>query len=298
MLSGISVVCFAASYTVAFGLELTRLLFRSAIRGAVMIGFAAAGLFAHTAFLYHRAATMEGSPLSSQKDWFLLAAWLLAATYLYLTYFHPRAPFGLVLLPLVLGLIGIATVAANEQPVAIEPAARVWGGIHGSSILLAVVTVLLGFMAGAMYLVQAWRLKRKLAADAGLRLPSLEWLERFSGRAIVVSLLMLVLGVVSGLVLNRINRLPLGRLAWSDPFVLITLLTLGWLVVVVAIGGLYKPARHGRKVAYLTVLSFFFLLALLGVGLFTQTGHGMRLERRSAEAWPMVEARLTMGGGA
>ena len=47
-MSGISVTCFAASYLVAWLLELSRLFFRSGIRGAVMVGFASAGLLAHT----------------------------------------------------------------------------------------------------------------------------------------------------------------------------------------------------------------------------------------------------------
>ena len=55
--SRISVVCFAASYAVALACEASRLLFRSGVRGAVMVGFAAAGLVAHTAFLLWRAAS-------------------------------------------------------------------------------------------------------------------------------------------------------------------------------------------------------------------------------------------------
>ncbi len=90
MLSGIGVICFAASYAVALGLEITRLLFRSGIRGMVMVGFAAAGLFAHTLFLTHLAVTESGLPLSSMRDWYLLAAWVLAAIYLYLSVYHPK----------------------------------------------------------------------------------------------------------------------------------------------------------------------------------------------------------------
>ena len=68
MLSGVGIMCFAASYSVALALELTRLLFRSGIRGAAMLGFAGAGLVAHSAFLYYRAVDAVGSPLSSEQD--------------------------------------------------------------------------------------------------------------------------------------------------------------------------------------------------------------------------------------
>ena len=94
MLSGVGVICFAASYLVAFALELTRLMFRSGIRGTAMLGFAGAGLVAHTAYLYYQFSSAPGSPLSSERDWYYLAAWALVVLYLYLTYYHPKAPFG------------------------------------------------------------------------------------------------------------------------------------------------------------------------------------------------------------
>ena len=113
MLSGVSTICFAASYAVALALEISRLLFRSGVRGAVMLGFAAAGLVAQTAFLYYRAINEAGAPLSSERDWYLVAAWVLVVVYLHLAILHPKVPFGLFLLPLALGLIGAATVSGQ-----------------------------------------------------------------------------------------------------------------------------------------------------------------------------------------
>ena len=275
-LSGISIVCFAASYAVALGLEITRLLFRSGIRGALMIGFAAAGLFAHTVYLAHLAAGASGSPLSSMRDWYLLAAWALAAVYLYLAVYHRKTPFGLFLLPLVLGLVGVARFVADTTPFEREPASRIWGMIHAASILLATVSVLVGFVAGLMYLGQARRLKNKLAPAGGLRLPSLEWLQRANSRALVIATVMLGLGILSGAILNlirdggRFDQLP-----WSDPLIVSTLGVFVWLTIATGVGLLYRPAREGRRVASLTVVSFVFLLLALSAGLFLDTRHLM-----------------------
>ena len=275
MLSGVSIICFAASYAVTLVLEVTRLFFRSGIRGAVMLGFAGAGLFAHTVYLYYRAVSAAGSPLSSSQDWCLVAAWVLAATYLYLAFHHPRTAFGLYILPLVLGLIGVATFLADPEPYARGPASRVWGAIHGVSILLATVAVLVGFAAGVMYLAQAYRLKHKLPPRRGLRLPSLEWLQRTNSRTIGIALLMLGAGVLSGMVLNLIDYGPeTERLPWNDPVVLTTLVMFGWLAACAGIGVFYKPAREGRKVAFLTMLSLVFLVVALAVVLFADTQHG------------------------
>lgn len=275
MLAGTSVTCFAASYAVALALEFTRPLFRSGVRGVAMIGFAAAGFVAHTIYLYYQAATTVGSPLSSKRDWYLVAAWVLAGIYLYLTSYRPRTAFGVFILPLVLGLIAVGSLLADAQPFPRGPASYVWGMIHGISLLLATVAVLIGFAAGTMYLWQERRLKHKLPPPRGLRLPSLEWLQQTNSRAILFSLLMLGLGILAGGVLNRIRLDPaVGHVPWSDPFVVSTMGMFAWLLVAAAILVLYQPARGGRKVAYLTVVSFAFLVIALAVGLSGRTQHG------------------------
>jgi ABC-type uncharacterized transport system permease subunit len=205
-----------------------------------------------------------------------VAAWLLVVVYLYLTYYHPRVAFGLFLLPLVLALIGAGVLLASPQPYAREPASQVWGTIHGASIVLAIVAVLVGFVSGVMYLSQSRRLKQKRPLGRGLRLPSLEWLERANGRAVVAAVVLLAAGVGSGMVLNLVRQGPSGRLPWYDPLVMSTLLMLGWLLLAVVLGSLYKPVARGRRVAYLTVASFVFLVIALGVGLLMNSQHGGR----------------------
>ena len=274
MLAGVQIICFAASYAVALVLEVSRLLFRSGVRGAVMLGFVGAGWVAHTVFLYYRAVHAVGVPLSSYRDWFLLAAWVLIVVYIYLGCCHPRTPFGLFLLPLALGLIATAALLA-DKPFAREPASKVWGTIHGVSLLLGTVSVLVGFAAGMMYLGQAWRLKHQGPSATGLRLPSLEWLQRTNARAIVVSALMLGMGLLSGMILNAINyrhRAPV--LPWNDPVVLSTSAMFVWLLLHAALSVFYQPVRQGRKIAYLTVASFLFLMVALAMTLLLGTRHG------------------------
>jgi ABC-type transport system involved in cytochrome c biogenesis permease subunit len=163
MLSGISIFCFAASYTVALLLEASRLVFRSGVRGALLLGFGAAGLLAHTLYLGHRAVAAPAAALSSEYDWYLLAAWVLAAVYLYLTLQHQRTAVGLFILPLVLGLIGCARFA-DQVPFPQTRALQIWGAIHGGFLLLGMVAVLVGFVAGMMHLLQSYRLKHKVRA--------------------------------------------------------------------------------------------------------------------------------------
>ncbi|MCR4412735.1 MAG: cytochrome c biogenesis protein CcsA [Thermoguttaceae bacterium] len=288
MLSKVTVLCFAASYGVALALELTRLLFRSGVRGAVMLGFTAAGLVAHTAFLFYQGVRFNeqlhgiGSPLSSTQHWYLTAAWVLAVVYLLLTFSYPKVQFGLFFLPLVLGLIGVAHHFADPEPAARAPDARIWGLIHGGSILLATVSVLVGLAAGLMYLGQARRLKHKLPPQRGLRLPSLEWLQETNRRSLVVAMATLAVGIVSGMILNVIHHdRDKGFVPWTDPVIVVTVGLFGWLLLSSVLGLVYQPAREGRKVAYFTVVSFAFLVAALAVGLFMDTQHGGQRQNRA-----------------
>jgi hypothetical protein len=270
-ISGISVFCFAASYGVSLALEISRLLFRSGVRGAVMIGFAAAGLLAHTLFLAYRASTSSDLPLSSAFDWYLMAAWILSAAYLYLTLLHPRTAIGVFVLPVVLALIGVAEFLADPQPFAQSRDSALFGMVHGGLFLAGTVMTAAGFLGGLMYLVQAARLKRKRPAIRGLRLPSLELLERVNHWALIAS----VLSVGTAIGLGIVHNLLTLRLEWTDPVVVCSLAVLAWLCTVAVFHLLYKPARQGRKLAYLTITTGFGLAAYLAVVLLVPTGHGV-----------------------
>ena len=195
----------ALAYTAAWLLEASRLFSRGG-RGEAVMALVGGGFVAETCYLGYRTASATASPLSSSFDWCLLAAWLLVAAYLYLTIYHPRGAIGLVVLPLVLLLIIAAALFADRQPIAPQPASQLWGAIHGVFLLLGTVTVMIGFAAGVIYLVQASRLKRKLPPPGGLRLPSLEWLDRINSRVVVISVILVAIGFLAGVVLNVAAR--------------------------------------------------------------------------------------------
>ena len=274
--SGISVVCFAASYAVALACEASRLLFRSGVRGAVLVGFAAAGLLAHTLFLGWRAAHESAVPLSSAFDWYLLAAWVLAGGSLWLTIANPRAPVGLVMLPIVLGLIGAAQVSSRE-PFPQSPATQIWGAVHGGFNLAASVAVALGALAGLAWLLQAGRLARKQAPAGGFRLPSLERLAQGTARAATVAAWTASAGFLSGMVLNAVNRRRglLETVPWNDPVVLRMAALVAWLVsAAVVVRATHRRPDGPRIAAWLSLVGFAVLTASILWGLFGATRHG------------------------
>lgn len=273
--SKITVTCFFASYLVALICEISRLFFRLPVRWAVMFGFGAAGLFAHGVYLVLRNDNIwgTGSPLANWSWWCLVVAFLLVAAYLWLTYRHPNAQIGLFVLPLALVLIGIAQLMQETPGFKPSSARTIWNSIHGGFLLLATVLMFLGFVMGLMFLFQSVHLKQKKKKATRFKLPSLEWLQKSTERALILSTVLLGFGVLSGFVINVVNRnREFGTVSLAHPVVWSSLIMFGWCLGASLISRFYRPARNGRKMAYLAVSCFLFLV--LELALVLSAGHG------------------------
>ena len=257
-MEGITRVCFGASYAVALGLELARLARpQSALRPIALV-FGFAGLFAHTAFLAIQRPTIQ-----SQYGSLLFLAWVLAVFYLYGTVHHRRFAWAVFVLPLVIGLVVLAGYgtkpSAASEPLAALSGERFWGAVHGLLILLAAVGVSVGFLASIMYLVQARRLRAKMAPYSGVRLLSLERLEEMNRRAVTVAFPLLTLGLLVGLVLTA-HRGDAGEVWTAGKF----LGTAGlWVLFVVLLVLRYGLHSRGRHLAFGTIAAFVVMLATL-----------------------------------
>jgi hypothetical protein len=281
MLSGISIFCFSASYAIVLALEISRLFFRMPVRLIVMLGFAAAGLLAHSLYLWHRAQTGT-MPLSSWHDWYLIAAWVIAAAYVALAISRPQTNIGLFLLPVVLALVGVAYAFRDQAALPRDRALQMWRVAHGLMLLLGTIAVSFGFAAGLMYLVQSWRLKHHVSPRAGLKLPSLEWLQSINKQALIYSSCFIALGLIAGIILNAVEARGRGAgVPWSDSVVISSAVLLVWLLAATLFEWLYKPAQQGRKVAYLTVASFLFLALVVAMLLAGGSQHGRPRENSS-----------------
>lgn len=267
----ISITCFAASYLVVFGLEVSRVFFQAGLRKYIRVGFAAAGLFAHTIYLVMQGKLemdATGIWLSSWSGWSLAAAWVLAMAYFWISLRQSKSVIGLFLLPVVLILIAVGV--QFDGAFSVGRVKSIWNMVHGSTLLLGTAIVALGFVFGVVYLIQASRLKRKIVASKLFSLPSLEWLQRSSEVSLIASTLLLGGGLISGIALNLVNQaanqeVSTGTIAWSDPVVWSSGVLFLWLLSAALFNMFYRPARQGRKVAYLVMTSFLFLVLELGI---------------------------------
>ena len=258
-LARVTITCFAASYMVVFCLEVSRLFFRLPVRMIILVGFGAVGVFTHIVYLLNvaQAEFTKGALFTSWHDWCVLAALLLALTYLVLLFRRPESSVGLFILPITLLFIAIAVPLQNSTDFARAEALSLASIIHGLCLLFGTVSVSLGFAAGLMYFAQWYRLKKKLTPGGRFRLPSLEWLQKFNRETLYVSAGFVFVGLLCGFVMN-LNKQPT-PLPWDDPVIVSSSFLFLWLVAVSLFEYFYKPARQGHKVAYLTLCSFVFL---------------------------------------
>jgi len=277
MLGRITILCFAASYGVALFLELSRLFFRVSFRTAIMVGFMIAGILAHTIYLGREAqlGLAGGAPLSSWYHGCLIIAWFLAIVFVTISLkqlTEKPTPIGIVFLPTILLLVGLARIFPSTAQLSSEASERLWGMCHGFALLLGTAAVSVGFIVGMLYVLQSYRLKKKIMRSGGLKLPSLERLQRISEHSLITSCFFLLVGLLSGVLLNW-RQGDEASLLWTDPVVLPSGLLLIWLIAALAFSSFYKPARRGHKVAYLTFASFVFLAFVMGM-IFLRGGHG------------------------
>ena len=195
----------------------------------------------------------------------MLIALALVFVYLWLRIRYPDKSVGLFLLPMVIGVIGSALVFLSDQePFITKTSLSFWSILHGMALLLGSIAATLGFIAGIMYLVQAFRLKRKLPPRQGLRLPSLEQLQRYNYWLLTLSTGLLALGLLAGIIRKACLSFAAETSAPWDPIVVISSgILLLWLIAAGLFEYFYKPARQGKKVAYLTVTSFLILGAVM-----------------------------------
>jgi len=277
---GVSVFCFLASYALAFGLEWGRML-RSGGRFSRVLSFIAgtAGLIAHTWYLWNRSAQTELPPLlSSSHDWFLVLAWMAVVFYLVLIAFDSNLAVGLFLLPLVLLLIGTAYLVSDEKSSLLMEdldARRGWAMLHATLLVFGIAGVIIGFVLSLMYLVQHSRLKHKHGTHEGLGLPSLERLSRLNWWAVILSVPLLTLGMLTGIILGLQAKAGQTGFSFGDPVVIVSAVV--WVVMVVFfVWRLRTQEAAGKLVAWRTIWAFGFLLVTL-MGLQVLTGNVMSL---------------------
>jgi ABC-type transport system involved in cytochrome c biogenesis permease subunit len=286
----VKLFCFGASYSLALASDIAGGILKPTVRRALSLGVMAAGVVAHTAYLANRAVGESVCPLTTSYDSLLVLAWLLSVIYLSVHWYFPRVSIGLFALPLIIGLVALAASLGGDGRRELVGWARIWGPVHGAVLAIGAIAVIIGFVAGVMYLVQVRRLKAKYLPSELLDLPSLELLERINRHGITIAFPLLTVGLAIGLLL-AVEQRRAGdvRISLFDPKVIFGLLV--WVVFAFLLKVRSHPEYRGRKVALLTIMAFCLLLyAMVGVDLLMSSWH------RASAASGVIEVAWVSGG--
>lgn len=285
----VSVMCFLASYALAWLLELLRIRGRSAIQRLATLGVTAAGFLAHTFYLYYRAQATHLPPLlSSMQDWLYVLAWLVVLIYLFVSLSDQQVATGVLVLPLVMALI-LASWFVLSPVSGAGNVQQSWAMLHVVLLVFGMAGLLVGLLVSVMYLWQHWRLKSRLPAAQSFPFPSLERLHRWNRWLVITSVPLLTLGMALGvgLVWMRVGA-DVGERVWTDPLVVASLGV--WLVMAVSYVWMLVAVRTpGRQMASLTAFSGALLLAtVLGAQALTRLGgaHTLHGPAHPAEGHP------------
>ena len=233
-------------------------------------GLADAGFVAHTAFLVLWGSLHWRLPGYARFEALAALLWCAALTYVVLDLsLRVRALPSFVLPLIAAGGVAIALFVRPEAE-ASTTATSWWLPVHVAASLLGAADFVVAFAVAAMYLVQQRLLKRGAVGPVMERLPSLDALDRLNYRVVALGMPVFTLALVSGVVLAVAKR-PDWWASW-----LVAASFLAWALYAVLLHVRLRAGWRGPKVAYLTVLGFLLVLAIVcGLALFGDPLHTM-----------------------
>ncbi|QVL32433.1 cytochrome c biogenesis protein CcsA [Telmatocola sphagniphila] len=255
-MDGIDHLCFNFSYLAVFLLELAQLIWpKKGLRIATLV-FAFAGLLAHTLFLAFKQPT-PAMPYGS----LLLLGWVFAIFYLYGSLHKGSRAWAVFFLPMVLILVWVAWFVFRDENKGGTwfSGHHFWGMFHGGLLLAASVCIMFGFVTSSMYLIQARRLREKRNPLTGMKLLSLETLERINRRSINIAFPLLTIGLLLGII--RAEKAEAPETPWTA-FKILGSFGL-WVVATLLMIARYRASLPARKLAWLTIAVFVLVIVTL-----------------------------------
>jgi cytochrome c-type biogenesis protein CcsB len=259
-------VCFYLAGTVA---ALVGVASRPELPRRLLTRLVAAGAVAHGLSIGARSVAIQHLAVTTLDESLSFLALLIVVVFLLVQLRRPLVALGAVVSPLAFGL----TLAADAAYVGVRPLPPVldsaWLPVHVTLSILGDAVFALAFSASLLYLVQEHRLKTRRGPGT-FRLPSLETLDRVNYACLVWGLILLTLGIVTGIVWAHTAW---GRFWSSDPKLVFSLVT--WGIYVVLLQGRMTAGWRGRRAATLTIAGFaVIVISLVGVNVLALGQHG------------------------
>jgi len=197
--------CCDACYVVACLLEIFRLLSPNLKMHVVNWRAlpAAIGFAIHTFFLYQQHIAAE-HPIGGAAMFFFASAWGLVLIYLLWLRYYPNIPFGVILLPLAVLLLGcgrasLLTAAIEATGLSLDSLVKMFHLVSAAGCLIALSVFVL---CRLLYFLEVRLLRKKRSLTPSIKLPSLEWSLTVSRVSLAIALCCLCFCALGGMVLS------------------------------------------------------------------------------------------------
>jgi ABC-type transport system involved in cytochrome c biogenesis permease subunit len=225
------------------------------------------GFAFHTVFLFLRGQADGRCPLTNLFETQAFIAWAAVLFYLLIGSSYRVSFLGAFTAPLVLVICLAALLAHIDVPHPGQLSASPWVEFHAAIAILAYGAFALGFVTGAMYLLQERQLKKRQLSASFLLLPSIEQLDVITFRLIVLGFGMLTVGMIGGIISYQI----VGH--WTRPKIVWAVTV--WLLYAGVLAARLIWSLRGRKIAVVSMMSFAFMLVTFwGVSLLSDVHSG------------------------
>jgi cytochrome c-type biogenesis protein CcsB len=243
---------------------------KRAFLSRLCIGVTTAGLVFHTLALLFRVWESRQIPLTTFYDALSFFSWTLVIIFLFVGYRYRILILGSFILPLAFFTLVSAAALLSELR-SLHPAIRnAWVFIHVSLTILGLVAFTIAFVVGVVYLIEERLLKSKRFNSLYDELPSLDLLDNFNQKAILLGFPLLTLGMITGAVLSENIWKAYARL---EPVETLTLVT--WLFYLIMLHGRLTVGWRAKKAAYLAVLGFVGVVLTVGVNFVAKGPHNV-----------------------
>lgn len=231
------------------------------------------GLGAHAVAIAIRSSVAGHLAVTTFDEALSFLALLLVAIFLLVQLRRPLVALGAVVSPFAFGLTLLADAfyrGARPLPPVLDSA---WLPVHVGLSFLGDAVFALAFSVSLLYLLQERRLKHRRGTGPLRHLPSLETLDRLNYSCLVWGLVLLTLGIVSGIIWAHTAWAGKGQFWSSDPKLLFSLVI--WGIYGVLLQGRMTAGWRGRRAATLTIAGFaVIVLSLVGVNVLALGNHG------------------------
>jgi len=283
VLEAILLLLLVAVHTAAGTLATLQLARRHRRHESLLVSCILVAVVLDAALLGLRGMSIKAVPLTGLFDSLIVLAFIFGVLYLWVKPAVEQVWFGSLLVWVILGVVLTAALVARPASQPQDVARTPWAVAHAGFMILAAASIVFAAANSALYLLSSYRLKHRGVMQVLGRIPNMEALARMNRLGVRIGLILLTVGIASGL---RLSSLDIGIARWlADSKVICIIIAwclLGATVVLDRLGLLRIKVR-----AYVTLAAFgLIIVAIIGVTIAGATRHSF--SRADSPATRMV----------